>query len=61
MWKKMKLRACMLVGNQQGQSLTEYILVIAFVALAFGLVLGTWNGPLAKFLNAVAQVISKTR
>jgi hypothetical protein len=61
MWKNIRIFGPRMLRSQQGQSLTEYLLVIAFIALAVGLVLGTWNGPLSKFLNSVAQIIVKTR
>jgi Flp pilus assembly pilin Flp len=45
----------------QGQAVTEYILIFALVALIFVAVLGTWKGPLAHYLNRIAQAVAATR
>ncbi len=61
MRKKYRAFVSRLARGSRAQSLTEYILVIAFIAVAIGLAWSTWNGPLARFLNGVSQVIVKTR
>lgn len=60
-WKKCRLAGLGLIRGVKAQSVTEYVLVTAILALAFAAILATWNGPLAKFLIGVAQTIVKTR
>jgi hypothetical protein len=70
--KKLMLKACSpcLIPSRQGrrifqsekaQAFTEYVLVFALVALLFGSVIGLWRGPLAIYLNRLAQAVATTR
>jgi Flp pilus assembly pilin Flp len=44
-----------------GQALTEYILVLALVALVIGAAVGLWHAPLAKYFSRLAQALAQTR
>jgi Flp pilus assembly pilin Flp len=44
-----------------GQALVEYVLVVAFIAVAMMGVLNIWKLPLAKYLTSLAQVIAQPR
>ena len=50
-----------IMKEESGQAMTEYILVYATIALAIVGVVAAWKLPLAKYLNAIAQAIAKTR
>jgi len=47
--------------SANAQAFTEYILVFALVALLFGSVMVLWKGPLAHYLNRIAQAVATPR
>jgi len=50
-----------IIRDEFGQAMTEYILVVALVALAFAASLEMWKSPLAKYLDRLVQTIAQTR
>lgn len=50
-----------LVTGCLGQAVVDYVLVLAVLALALAGVSLAWKGPLAHYLQSLAQAISKIR
>ncbi len=50
-----------LFADESGQALTEYVLVLALIALSLAAVLGLWKYPLAKYLERIATAIARPR
>ncbi len=47
--------------EEDGQALTEYLLVFGIIALAMAGLIWVWKLPLEEYFNIIARGIAKTR